>query len=146
MKNVSVILQRWGAWVRQYPESPFYRVPACRYQYPSKTDKVVLPCSEENAALIIRVMTQFSRVCPEQTMETLLLHYVSGYSKSALARRRKCSEGRIRQEMQVAEGFIEGGLSLIGGILMMTDVTTDPDLPVNITPADCGDTIPLYQG
>lgn len=54
-----------------------------------------------------------------------MLYYVYGLSKREIGRRRRCSEGFIRQQLQVAEGFIEGCLCMLGVSLQM-----DPEVEI----------------
>ncbi|MBD8163293.1 hypothetical protein IFU24_10600 [Erwinia persicina] len=47
-------------------------------------------------------------------------HYRYNISLRTIARRRHCSDGTVRKEMQTAEGFI-------GGVLCMLDVRLEMD-------------------
>ncbi|HBY2031222.1 TPA: antitermination protein Q, partial [Klebsiella pneumoniae] len=49
----------------------------------------------------------------------LVAHYLYGISKRKLAKARKKDEKLIRIEMQMAEGFIDGCLSMLGVTLDM---------------------------
>jgi DNA-directed RNA polymerase specialized sigma24 family protein len=44
---------------------------------------------------------------PEE-YELIIAHFVIGISLRAIAKKRKCSDGTIRKELQTAFGFIEG--------------------------------------
>ncbi|MDE1476186.1 phage antitermination protein [Xenorhabdus bovienii] len=48
------------------------------------------------------------------------LHYIHDISKSEIARKKKCSEGKIRQNLMVAETFVEA-------CLIMAEVTLEMD-------------------
>ncbi|HHB2155897.1 TPA: antiterminator Q family protein, partial [Escherichia albertii] len=48
-------------------------------------------------------------------------HYLYGISKRKLAKARKKDEKLIRTEIQLAEGFIDGCLSMLGTRLEMDD-------------------------
>ncbi|MDE9533083.1 antiterminator Q family protein, partial [Xenorhabdus bovienii] len=52
--------------------------------------------------------------------ELIELHYIHDISKSEIARKKKCSEGKIRQNLMVAETFVEA-------CLVMAEVTLEMD-------------------
>lgn len=45
----------------------------------------------------------------------VIAHHVYGISLRKIARKRKCSDGTIRKEMQTVEDVIGGGLAILGG-------------------------------
>lgn len=49
---------------------------------------------------------------PEE-YELIIAHFVIGISLRAIAKKRKCSDGTIRKELQMALGFIDGCMCLI---------------------------------
>jgi hypothetical protein len=49
----------------------------------------------------------------------VIAHHVYGMSLRKISRKRKCSDGTIRKEMQTAEGFIGGCLAMVDTKLMM---------------------------
>ncbi|EMC3249584.1 antitermination protein, partial [Salmonella enterica] len=46
--------------------------------------------------------------------ELIIAHFVIGISLRANAKKRKCSDGTIRKELQTALGFIDGCLCMLG--------------------------------
>lgn len=67
-------------------------------------------------------MSRLSRKRPYD-YQLLVVHYIYRVSKRQMAKHRKKSEKQIRIEMQMAEGFIEGCLSML-------DVTLEMDVLV----------------
>ncbi|QHB33503.1 phage antitermination protein [Yersinia canariae] len=51
------------------------------------------------------------------------LHYKKGVSKSAIARKHKCSEGKIRLKLMLAEAFVDACLIMPGAKLEMDEWT-----------------------
>lgn len=49
---------------------------------------------------------------PEE-YELIIAHFVVGISLRTIAKKRKCSDGTIRKELQTALGFIEGILTIL---------------------------------
>ncbi|HCP2228564.1 TPA: antitermination protein, partial [Escherichia coli] len=49
---------------------------------------------------------------PEE-YELLIAHFVIGVSLRSIAKKRRCSDGTIRKELQTALGFIDGCICLI---------------------------------
>ncbi|WP_447879265.1 antiterminator Q family protein [Serratia fonticola] len=56
-------------------------------------------------------------------LQLLILHYVYGMSKRSIGRMRKTSEGRVRQEIMLAESFVDGCLAIAGVVLEMDPYT-----------------------
>ncbi|RYH72426.1 antitermination protein, partial [Citrobacter freundii] len=46
--------------------------------------------------------------------ELIIAHFVIGISLRTIAKKRKCSDGTVRKELQTALGFIDGVLSTFG--------------------------------
>ncbi|HBS7410661.1 TPA: antitermination protein, partial [Klebsiella pneumoniae] len=49
---------------------------------------------------------------PEE-YELVIAHFIIGISLRTIAKKRKCSDGTIRKEMQTALGFIDGVWSML---------------------------------
>lgn len=53
-------------------------------------------------------------------LELIMLHYMYGVSKSTISRWKKCSEGKIRQRLMIAETFIAACIIMSGAKLEIT--------------------------
>lgn len=54
-------------------------------------------------------------------LNMIMLHYKHDVSKSTLARWNKCSEGKIRNRMMIAETFIDACIIMTGAKLEMDE-------------------------
>lgn len=61
--------------------------------------------------MIDSCVARFKKYKPEE-YELIIAHFVIGISLRAIAKKRKCSDGTIRKELQMAMGFIDGCLSV----------------------------------
>lgn len=49
----------------------------------------------------------------QEEYELVIAHFVIGISLRTIAKKRKCSDGTIRKDMQTALGFVSGVLSML---------------------------------
>ncbi|WP_225391471.1 antiterminator Q family protein, partial [Escherichia coli] len=77
-------------------------------------------CSDDDGLIIENCLTRLKKKKPDE-YSLLVAHYLLRISKRQIARTRKKSEKAIRIEMQIAEGFIDGCLSMLGVRLEMDD-------------------------
>ncbi|EEW43920.1 hypothetical protein HMPREF0484_0016 [Klebsiella pneumoniae subsp. rhinoscleromatis ATCC 13884] len=56
-------------------------------------------------------------------LKLIMLHYMYDVSKSTISRWEKCSEGKIRQKLMIAETFIDACIIMSGATLEMDDWT-----------------------
>lgn len=66
-------------------------------------------------------MARLKRKKPDEH-QLLVVHYIYRISKRQMAKHRKKSEKQIRIEIQMAEGFIEGCLSMLDFPLEMDPI------------------------
>ena len=57
-----------------------------------------------------------------------MLHYMYDVSKSTISRWKKCSEGKIRQKLMIAETFIDACIIMTGARLEMDEWTKRADI------------------
>ncbi|EEU9994292.1 antitermination protein Q [Escherichia coli] len=84
------------------------------------TSKKRLACSDSDALIIEGCLARLKQKRPDEH-SLLVAHYLYGISKRKLAKARKKDEKLIRIEIQLAEGFIDGCLSML-------DLTLDLDV------------------
>ncbi|EFE3608952.1 antiterminator Q family protein, partial [Escherichia coli] len=75
-------------------------------------------CSDSDALIIEGCLARLKQKRPEEH-SLLVAHYLYGISKRKLAKARKKDEKLIRIEIQMAEGFVEGCLSMLDLCLEM---------------------------
>lgn len=124
MRDMQKVLDMWGAWAAS---------DSCNIDYSSiaagfkgllpQTSKTRIMCTDDDGLIIEGCMARLIKKCPYD-YHLLVGHYILRYSKRQMAKRRKKSEKQIRIEMMLAEGFIEGCLSMLDVCLEMDAVVS----------------------
>lgn len=121
MRDIQLVLERWGTWSRSRPEGDYSSIAA--------GFKGLLPqpggsesCTDNDALIVDACVGRLKYKLPN---EHILIedHYIKGISKRELGRRLKLSEGMIRIKFQMAEAFVEGCLSMLDISLEMDSYT-----------------------
>ena len=119
MRDIQMVLVRWGAWAASDSSGVDYSPIAAGFKgllpYTSKTRQA---CSDSDALIIEGCLARLKQKRPEEH-SLLVAHYLYGISKRKLAKARKKDEKIIRIEIQMAEGFIEGCLAILNVSLDM---------------------------
>ena len=119
MRNIQMILERWGAWAASDSSGVDYSSIAAGFKgLLPYTRKTRLACSDSDALIIEGCLARLKQKRPEEH-SLLVAHYLYGISKRKLAKARKKDEKIIRIEIQMAEGFIEGCLAILNVSLDM---------------------------
>ncbi|WP_407437123.1 antiterminator Q family protein, partial [Lelliottia sp.] len=66
-------------------------------------------CDDDTGIMIDGCVARLRQYKPEE-YELIIAHFVVGISLRSIAKRRKCSDGTIRKELQTALGFVMGVL------------------------------------
>ncbi|MBL1494796.1 antitermination protein, partial [Klebsiella pneumoniae] len=69
-------------------------------------------CDDDEGIMIDGCVARLRRCKPEE-YELIIAHFVIGVSLRAIAKKRRCSDGKIRGELRSAMGFVEGVLCII---------------------------------
>ena len=69
----------------------------------------MLTLRDDEGIMIDGCVARLRKYKPEE-YELVMAHFVIGISLRAIAKKRKCSDGTIRKDMQTAIGFITGCL------------------------------------
>jgi hypothetical protein len=122
MRDIQLVLERWGAWAANDNSQVDWSPIAAGFKglLPSKSS-LRLSCCDDDGLIIDSAVGKLKQVFQQDELDLLFLHYVYCVSKRSIARKKKISEGRVRQRMQVAEGFVRGCLEMIGAKLDMDD-------------------------
>ncbi|EFC1642341.1 antitermination protein Q [Escherichia coli] len=122
MRDIQMVLERWGAWAASDSSGVDYSHIAAGFKgllpYTSKTRQA---CSDSDALIIESCLALLKKRKPYEH-SLIVAHYLYGISKRKLARTRKKDEKLIRIEIQMAEGFIDGCISMLGVRLEMDDL------------------------
>lgn len=107
------VLDRWGAWAAADNIGVDWQPIAAGFKGLLPHGKRSrLKCNDDDGILIDSCVARLRKYKPEE-YELIIAHFVIGVSLRSIAKRRKCSDGTIRKEMQTAIGFIEGVMSII---------------------------------
>ncbi|EAC1460386.1 antitermination protein Q [Escherichia coli] len=121
MRDIQIVLDRWGAWAASDSSGVDYSPIAAGFKgLLPYTSKKRLACSDSDALIIEGCLARLKQKRPDEH-SLLVAHYLYGISKRKLAKARKKDEKLIRIEIQLAEGFIDGCLSML-------DLTLDLDV------------------
>lgn len=122
MRDMQKVLDLWGAWAANDSCSVDYSPIAAGFKaLLPQTGKTRLQCSDDDGLVIEGCMSRLNKKRPYD-YQLLVAHYIYRVSKRQMAKHRKKSEKQIRIEMQMAEGFIEGCLSMLDIPLEMDPV------------------------
>ncbi|NKG32101.1 antitermination protein Q [Erwinia rhapontici] len=121
MRDIQMVLERWGAWSRHRYEMGYSPI-AAGFKGLLPESPSALTCTDSDAMIVDACVGRLKAKKPD---EHALLedHYIKGISKRQIARQYRLSEGMIRIQMQMAEGFVEGCLSMLDITLEMDSYT-----------------------
>lgn len=112
MRDMYEVLSRWGVWARE-DKGIGYSPIAAGFKgllMPQSSGKQ--SCSDDDGLMIDGCVARLMKYKPDE-YDLVVLHHIYGLSLRQIARRRKCSDGTIRKELQSAEGFISGCLAML---------------------------------
>lgn len=111
MNDMYELMDRWGAWAADESNSVDWQPVAAGFKgllpYGKKTR---FQCSDDEGIMIDGCLTRLKKYKPAE-YELVIVHFVIGFSLRMIAKRRGCSDGTIRKEMESALGFIAGVLA-----------------------------------
>ncbi|NIF20595.1 antiterminator Q family protein [Candidatus Pantoea multigeneris] len=113
MRDMSQVLERWGAWAASENSGVDWQPIAAGF-------KGLLPHSrrsrvqsdDDEGIMIDRCIAKLKKY-KSQEHDLLIAHFVVGASLRTIAKKRKCSDGTIRKELQAAMGFVDGCLCMM---------------------------------
>lgn len=113
MRDIQKVLDMWGAWASDYRTGVDYSSIAAGFKgLIPQASKRRIPCTDEDALIIEGCLARLKRKKPYE-YSLLVEHYLYRISKRKIAQVRKKDEKVIRIEIQIAEGFIDGCLSIL---------------------------------
>lgn len=124
MRDIQMLLERWGGWAASDSAGVDYSPIAAGFKgLLPQTNKSRLSCTDNDALIIEGCLARLKNRKPYEH-SLIVAHYLYGVSKRKMARVRKKDEKLIRIEIQMAEGFIDGCLSML-------DITLDMDVEIS---------------
>lgn len=117
MRDIKLLLERWGAWAASGEHRLGYASVASGFRglithHASKRPQ----CSDNDGIILDGCISRLAKECKEQH-DIVVAHYLYRISLRSIARRRRCADGTIRRKIQTAEGFICGVLTALGSDL-----------------------------
>ncbi|EPK3182655.1 antiterminator Q family protein [Enterobacter kobei] len=113
MRDIKIILKRWGGWASNDSSGVDYSSIAAGFRgLLPQTSETRLSCTDDDALIIEGCLARLKKRKPYEH-SLLVAHYLYGISKRKIAKAQKKDEKLIRIEIQMAEGFIEGCLSIL---------------------------------
>ena len=111
MRDIQLVLEQWGIWLRQRSEMDYSPI-AAGFKGLLPDTRANVSCSDSDVIIIDACVGRLKQKRLNE-YELLVDHYIKNISKRAIDRKLKLSEGMIRIKFQMAEGFIEGCLSML---------------------------------
>lgn len=113
MRDMYEVMDNWGAWAASENSGVNWQPVAAGFKGLLPHGKKSRPqCNDDEGIMIDGCVARLCRYSPDE-YELILAHFVLGISLRTIAKKRKCSEGTIRKDLQSALGFVAGVLSLI---------------------------------
>ncbi|EAT2573057.1 DUF1133 family protein [Salmonella enterica subsp. enterica serovar Matopeni] len=113
MRDIQMVLERWGGWASSDNAGVDYSPIAAGFKgLLPQTSKTRLSCTDDDALIIEGCLARLKSRKPYEH-SLIVAHYMYGISKRKIAKARKKDEKLIRIEIQMAEGFIDGCLSML---------------------------------
>ncbi|HBA8019547.1 TPA: antitermination protein [Escherichia coli] len=117
MRDMYEVLDRWGAWAAADNSGVDWQPVAAGFKgLLPHGRKSRIQCDDDEGIMIDGCVARLRKYKPEE-YELIIAHFVIGISLRTIAKKRKCSDGAIRKELQGAIGFISGILLLLGEAL-----------------------------
>lgn len=108
MRDMYQLLDMWGAWAAAENSGVDWSPIAAGFKglIPhSKQSRT--QCSDDEGLLIDRCVSKLKQY-KKNEYELLIAHFILGISLRTIAKIQKCSDGKVRKNMKLAIGFIEG--------------------------------------
>ncbi|MBJ9132984.1 antiterminator Q family protein [Citrobacter freundii] len=113
MRDIQMLLERWGGWASSDSSGVDYSPIAAGFKgLLPQTGRARPSCTDDDALIIEGCLAQLKSRKPYEH-SLLVSHYLYRIPKRRLAKRNKKDEKTIRVELMIAEGFIEGCLSML---------------------------------
>lgn len=113
MRDMYEVLDRWGAWAAADNSGVDWQPIAAGFKgLLPHGKKSRIQCDDYEGLMIDGCVARLRKYKPEE-YELIVAHFVIGVSIRTIAKKRKCSDGTVRKELQAAIGFVEGVFSIL---------------------------------
>lgn len=122
MRDIQLVLERWGGWAAQEGSQVDWSPIAGGFKGLLPSESKSRPsCCDNDGMIIDTAVGMLKKAGRADELNMIMLHYKHDVSKSTLARWNKCSEGKIRNRMMIAETFIDACIIMTGAKLEMDE-------------------------
>lgn len=111
MRDIQLVLERWGAWSKYRFEMDYSTI-AAGFKNLLPQNGGLIMCTDSDAMIIDSCVGKLKQKKPEE-YSLIVDYYVIGLSKRKIAKKHFCDEKLIRIKIKMAEGFIDGSLSML---------------------------------
>ncbi|EMC7917197.1 antitermination protein [Enterobacter kobei] len=113
MRDMYEVMDLWGAWAAAESNGVDWQPIAAGFKgLLPQVKKSRLQCNDDDGIKIDGCVVKLRKYKPKE-YELLIAHFVIGISLRTIAKKRKCSDGTVRKDLQTALGFVEGVLSML---------------------------------
>lgn len=113
MRDMYEVMDMWGAWAASDNSCIDWQPVAAGFKgLLPHGKKTRLQCNDDEGIKIDGCVARLKKYKLEE-YEIIIAHFVIGISLRAIAKKRKCSDGTIRKDLQTALGFVTGVYSII---------------------------------
>lgn len=113
MRDIQTRLELWGAWAASENSGVDWQPIAAGFKgLLPNTRKSRLQCDDDEGIFLDGCIACLKKYQPKE-YELIIAHFVVGISLRSIAKKRKCSDGTIRKELQSAMGFVNGVSTII---------------------------------
>ncbi|MCC3745305.1 antitermination protein [Rouxiella badensis] len=113
MRDIHETLELWGAWAaNDHSSLDFSHIGAGFKGLITSTSKSRAQCCDDDGIMVDGCVARLKKYKNEE-YDLVISHHVFNISLRAIAKKRKCSDGTIRKELQTAHGFISGCLHML---------------------------------
>ncbi|MDV2901754.1 antiterminator Q family protein [Phytobacter diazotrophicus] len=113
MRDMYEVMDLWGAWAASDNSGVDWQPIAAGFKGLLPHGKRSrLQCDDDEGIMIDGCVTRLRKVKPDE-YQLIIAHFVIGISLRTIAKKRKCSDGTVRKELQTALGFIHGVMSML---------------------------------
>lgn len=110
------VMDRWGAWAAADSSGVDWQPIAAGFKgLLPHGKKSRLQCDDDEGIMIDGCVARLRKYKLGE-YELVIAHFVIGMSLRTIAKKRKCSDGTIRKDLQAALGFVEGCMSMLHAI------------------------------
>ena len=122
MRDIQLVLERWGAWASNEGSRVDWSPVGAGFKgLIPQTGKSRPSCGDNDGIIVDTAVGMLGKTGRHDELKLIMLQYMYDVSKSTISRWEKCSEGKIRQKLMIAETFIDACIIMSGATLEMDD-------------------------